>query len=340
MSVAPVRRWRVLVLGVLGCLTIAVGGFVTTSANAVSSTAPVRMVLTGITSGNTAPGVPGTAVPNVLVQAGGAFTVHVAFYDASGNPAAVNNNTTLVISSASGTLSPSTFKVSPAAASADLVTSLGTAVNQVTLTVKVKGGPADGLSATSSDGSAAFTFIDGSRIPDQRFDVLSELRPPKAVGTAGSAGIGGDDGACTNATQANPVCGVLMLPFGASSPVVLGLGACDATYAACGSNKGAVVEALADLGPGYTVTAPATLVVKCDKTLCGGGAISSTHLSFSLLGNGGLSLAPPCPAKNTLPTDASGNGVPCVDYVQSKRDNSGDTILYLLFDQDMRTSVG
>jgi hypothetical protein len=33
-------------------------------------------------------------------------------------------------------------------------------------------------------------------------------------------------------------------------------------------------------------------------------------------------------------------GVPCVDYVQSKRDGSGDTHLYLLTDRDMRTGIG
>jgi hypothetical protein len=33
-------------------------------------------------------------------------------------------------------------------------------------------------------------------------------------------------------------------------------------------------------------------------------------------------------------------GVPCVDYVQSKRDGSGDTHLYLLTDQDLRGGIG
>jgi hypothetical protein len=33
-------------------------------------------------------------------------------------------------------------------------------------------------------------------------------------------------------------------------------------------------------------------------------------------------------------------GVPCVDYVQSKRDGSGDTHLFLLTDRDLRGGIG
>jgi hypothetical protein len=119
---------------------------------------------------------------------------------------------------------------------------------------------------------------------------------------------------------------------------VLSIGACDASYAACGSAKGAVVQALANLSdPRYSKTAPATLVVKCDKSLCGTGAIQKVHLNFTLSGNGTLDQAAlACPAKNTIGPDQ----IACVDYVQSKRDGSGDTHLYLLFAQDMRTSVG
>ena len=68
---------------------------------------------------------------------------------------------------------------------------------------------------------------------------------------------------------------------------------------------------------------------------CGGGSIQNVKLSFSLGDNTALGLAAACPAKNTIGADQDA----CVDYVQSKRDNSGDTHLYLLFDHDMRTST-
>ena len=334
----PTPRWRLFVLALVGCLSVAIGGFVTSTATAVSPTAPVRMILTGVTSTVAAPaGTPSGAVPYVLVQAGGSFTVHVSFYDSSNAPTSFSNDTTLSVTSNRGKLSPATGVAVKGATSADITTSLATPANQVSVTVAVASGQFKGLSASSSDGTPAFTFIDGSQIPDQRFDVLAELHSPSPVGAGGALGIGGDDDSCTNATSAKPVCGILNLPFGASSSVVLALGACDPSYAACGSNKGAVVQALADLsGLGYTKSAPALLVVKCDKSLCGGGAIQNVHLEFSLGGNDALSLAGPCPAKNTIGANQSA----CVDYVQSKRDGSGDTHLYLLFDQDMRTSVG
>ena len=90
----------------------------------------------------------------------------------------------------------------------------------------------------------------------------------------------------------------------------------------------------------YTTSSPAIVIVKCDKTLCGGGPIRDLSVLWTLEGNGDL-LAPdhralPCPAKGTM--DKA--GTPCVDYVQSKRDGSGDTHLYLLTDGDIRTGIG
>jgi hypothetical protein len=100
------------------------------------------------------------------------------------------------------------------------------------------------------------------------------------------------------------------------------------------------VQTLADLGTGvnqlYSKTSPATILMKCDKSLCGSGAIQSKTLSFSPNGNDGLRPAPACPAKLTI----GGDQTACVDYVQSKRDGSGDTYLYLLFTEDARVSVG
>ena len=344
-----VRRWRVFVLVLVGCLSVGIGGFVTGTATGVSPTAPTRMILTSITSGVSAPaGTPTGAIPRVLVQASGTastppatslFTVQVNFYDSSGNPASFTKDTALTISTPSGTLTTKSGVASAGAVQASITTSLVTPANQVSLTV-LAGGRRDGLTASSSDGSDAFTFIDGTQIPDQRFDVLSELHAPTTIGPdGGTTGIGGDSAdTCANATSANPVCGVLTLPFGSTSDVVLSIGACDASYAACGSAKGAVVQALANLSdPRYSKTAPATLVVKCDKSLCGTGAIQKVHLNFTLSGNGTLDQAAlACPAKNTIGPDQ----IACVDYVQSKRDGSGDTHLYLLFAQDMRTSVG
>jgi hypothetical protein len=97
-----------------------------------------------------------------------------------------------------------------------------------------------------------------------------------------------------------------------------------------------VVQTLANLTGLYPKDDPATVIMKCDKTLCGTGAIRDVFLNFSLLGDASLARAAACPRKNTIGTDQ----VACVDYVQSKRDGSGDTYLYLLLTRDARVSVG
>ena len=92
------------------------------------------------------------------------------------------------------------------------------------------------------------------------------------------------------------------------------------------------VQALAAV-VGADRTNPATIIMKCDKTLCGGGAIKSKRLTVTLTPGGPDVEAPDCPAKGTVgPAPLTF----CVDYVQSTRDNAGDTILYLLFVQDAK----
>ena len=325
MCLRPAPRYRrlALLLAFLASLVAATGGLVTSAASA-ANTAPVSIVIDRVSSSVTPPsGTPGGAVPYVLVQSGQTFSVTVSFYDASGAPAAFTTDTALSITSNRGTLSPSTGVARKGVTSATLSTSLATPANQVSLTVSVAGGK--GARSTSP----------GTSRPDQLFDVVSRLRFESAT-TGFRQGIGGD-GNCTTATAADPVCGVVVLPRGAvSSQVLLSLGACDSAYAGCGSIRGSVVQTLADLSGLYTKTSPAALLVKCDKQLCGGGAIQKQHLSYSLLGNAALQTAPSCPAKNTIGADQPA----CVDYVQSTRDGSGDTYLYLLFTEDARVSVG
>jgi hypothetical protein len=322
---APRRRRLALLLAVLGS-ALALLAATVNSAAADSYPRPATIVIDSITSNaHQAPtGTPGDSVPYVLVQAGDTFDINVSFHDATGAPAAFTKDTPLTITSHQGTLSQTSGTAPKGATSATLHTSLLQPANQVSLTVA-----AASKSARVTSGTSA---------PSQLFDVLDELRLVDTTPAVGfQSGIGGDNDSCANATSANPVCGVLVLPHGArSSQVLLSLGQCDTTYAGCGSTRGSVVQALADLGGLYTRTDPAELVVKCDRSLCGSGAINKQHVSFSLNGNDALTTAPPCPAKGTVGADQKA----CVDYVQSTRDNSDDTLLYLLFPNDMRGSVG
>jgi hypothetical protein len=323
-NLTPSRRHRVLLM-LLACLGLAVPLVVMQSASAANTT-PVRIQIDGISSTTKAPtGTPGTSEPYVLVKAGDTFTIAVSFWDAYGNPASFNTDTTLAISTPAGTLTPSTGTALKDSPTAELTTSLSAPANQVSLTVSVAGG------------RGARTVTPGTSSPAQLFDVVSQLRTDQAsLNTSFTQGIGGGDGMCTDATRQSPVCGIVMLPNGAASSVLLSSGVCDGTaYTPC-TTKGAVIQTLFNDGGLYTSTTPATLLMKCDKSRCGTGAIKNVPVYFSLNGNDALAAVPPCPAKNTLGTGQQ----MCVDYVQSQRDGAGDTYLYILFTQDARVGMG
>jgi hypothetical protein len=131
----------------------------------------------------------------------------------------------------------------------------------------------------------------------------------------------------------------VLLPKGAGN-IVVGTGTCgDIGYTGCKvAQDSFVVELLANLtGAGYTATEPATLILSCDKIYCGNGAIKTNVPNLSSLGNGPLPDVPACAAKGVGPAPDSLVDA-CVDYVQSTRDNAGDTHLYVLFTRDLRGS--
>jgi hypothetical protein len=291
------------------------------AAQATHPPQPASITVGSITSAIQPPeGTPDGAVPYVLVKAGDQFSIHVSFKSRSGAPAAFTRNTTLTIATNTGAGNkpvPATGIALAGQTTAVLTTTLALPANQVRVTV-------------SASGSGV---TPGTSSPAQAFDVLSELRVAPSTPNF-RQGIGGS-GDCTEATPENPVCGVVILPNGATSTqVLLSLGACDLVYAAC-DPRGAVVQTLAGLSGLYTNTSPATILMRCDKTLCGSKGVPKTYLMYSLQGNAPLTQAPACPKKSTI---GSTQAV-CVDYVQSQRDNAGDTMLFLLFTRDARVSV-
>jgi hypothetical protein len=280
-------------------------------------------------------------VPYVVVKAGGTITVNVSFLDASNQPAAFTKDTRLTVSSSVGTLTATTGLAAAGQPTAAIRTSLTAPVNRVVLTVAAGSGPKAPAPGTSYVPS-------GPGAKDLRFDVLSDVSPllPGANGGAFEKGFGGQDG-CVQATEAAPVCEVVRLPRGSGSDVLLTVGPCDpgtqSVYAPCfkgtkGVVGGAVVQALfaQPTAAPYSISSPAIVVVKCDKSLCGTGSIRARTVLWSLGGNAPLVAAAACPGKNTM----AAAGTPCVDYVQSTRDGSGDTHLYLLTDGDIRTGIG
>jgi hypothetical protein len=339
---APLRRRLVFLL--VACLAAALGGLFTSSARA-ANTAPVAIVIDGIT-GESLTGLdlgtlPPGAAPSTFVRAGGDFSIQVSFHDSTGALAAFNNDTTLAITgttnSGAATLSPATVVVPKGNMTYDLHTSIADAANQVVLTVAVAG-------KKPSTVAAGVSYV--PNVKDLRFDVVSDART-ESGGAGFQQGIGGDQN-CTNATSSAPVCAIVVLPQGAGPNVLLSVGACDPStlspYAPCfaGPRKtgGAILQTLfaqptAPSATPYSTTSPATVIFKCDKSLCGNGPIQDLTVGWSLSGNGVLVDALACPAKNTMAAEHT----PCVDYVQSKRDGAGDTHLYLLTDGDLRGGI-
>jgi hypothetical protein len=337
VSSLSASRHRLLALLFVGCLAIALGivgnpasaGKPSGGSGTVLPT-PTSIEVVRVTSDFTrGEAFPGGALPSVVVQAGGTITVEVRFEDATGAPAAFKKDTALQVTTSAGTLSSTTGTALKGLSTATVVTSIASAVNQVALTV--------------SAGSGATAPSSGSTVA---FDVLSEVRPDVATpnGSFFEQGIGGSAG-CTTAEPLTPVCGIVRLPRGSGVNVLLSVGACDpnaaSRYAPCyrgpGGPGGAVVQSLfTQPSVAYSTDSPATIILKCDKTLCGTGAIQRLTVLYSLNGNDPLAAPDPCPAKGTMATA----GKPCVDYVQSKRDGSGDTYLFLLTDRDIRTGIG
>jgi hypothetical protein len=164
--------------------------------------------------------------------------------------------------------------------------------------------------------------------------VLQFFTLPTTTGNGYVQRVGKTALECAEVTADNPLCATVILPQGSAGQVVLGTGVCDGTiYTKCSDARSFVLELLGDLGTGYTTTAPATVVLSCDKKFCGGGSIQRNVPVFSQGGNTPLEGVPACPAKGV----ANAVGA-CVDYVQSTRDNAGDTHLYVLFTRDLRGS--
>jgi hypothetical protein len=150
------------------------------------------------------------------------------------------------------------------------------------------------------------------------------------------------DQACVAPTPLVPICSQLLLPNGANnelggrSDVVLSIGSCDGlgSCRTAGGITALVATGVVDVAGLYEKTSPATLVIACDKVLCGGTGVPKLDVIYTFDNDGPLNLtAPECQRKGVIgPTQKV-----CVDYVSSMR-SDGDLYLHLLFDDDLRGS--
>ena len=267
-------------------------------------------------------GTPAPARPSVLTSVGRSVSVLVAFFDAYGNPASFNQNTDVVLTTSGVGGTTVVRTVGKGVQSVDLSTAnFATAANKVTVTVSVPG----------VRGKAIIPPVTSPTV----FDVLQFLTPPVTAGSNYVQNVGRTGLGCPTVTAADPLCATVYLPLGAAGNVVLGTGACDGpneTYTNCDRTSSFVLELLGDLSP-YGQTSPVTVVLTCDKEYCGRGPIQGNVPVFTQGGNAQLEPVTPCPAKGVAKAVGA-----CVDYVQSTRDNAGDTHLYVLFTRDARMS--
>ena len=274
-------------------------------------------------------GAPGN--PSAVVVQNTAFSVTVTFADRAGNPAPPSRTSASTVTltveppageppSASGDaqfVGQHTLVV-PAGATTATATGLrlSPADNRIRIGAKVTAGSRDAL-AIPKGFSAQFDVV---------VSAVSFPRSQTFISTTGHTTE------CT-ATSATPYCADILLPFGTDTGTLLTVGNCD-SFLGCSSADQIVVQLLAALGSSYSRTNPATVVYKCDKTTCPGKSIKSYRVFVSLAPTGALRAAPACAAKGVVDEGLDF----CLDYVQSKRSNAGDTHLFLLFARDARMS--
>jgi hypothetical protein len=319
------RGRRVLFSAVLSAATLIVSSAgLSAAGNAAAAPLPTPAGIT--VTASTDNSNLGGAVPDVLVAAGGTFTLSVTLSPTGSafNTATTLNLTTSLASGGNpgGTLSPASV-VMPAGLNTDTFAVSYSAVDNG-VQVKVSVAKTNGKTSLVTPGTTA------------PFNVLKVLKQFQSTDPGLATGLGVGNADCTQATTESE-CGTLLLSHGFSSQAgALSLGACTPDLGCTSGSE--VVQFIADLGTNYTPTDPALLIIRCSKQQCAGKGISSYTLKVSFSATGRLDLvSAPCMSKGVA-QDASGNGF-CTDYVQSHRDNAGDALLYLLFTHDMRGST-
>jgi len=315
----PRRKRAIAVLAVFGLvLPLLTGAIPAARATVIAPTG-----ITAVASTDNEGLGGGGAVPAVLVQAGATFTLTVSL---TPDGAVFNKDTPLNLTptlaaggSPRGSFSPSQITFPQNVSSQSFSVSYSAVDNGVRLTASVMAkGKLSGLSGMTDP-----------------FDVLSTVLPLAKGNPQFGSGVGVGNNACGDNTT-EPECGIIVLPNDIeSSKAALTLGKCTPDLNCTPGSQ--IVQFIADLGTRYTRDAPATLIFRCSKQLCRNtnNGIRSFTLKISQLAAGQLEVSPPCAVKGIVNDGAAY----CTDYVQSRRDNSGALLLYLLFIHDMRGSI-
>ena len=168
---------------------------------------------------------------------------------------------------------------------------------------------------------------------------VAEQSDYSANGLAAGETIGVVDdngGACVLGPD-QPTCVTLSISGATTSPVLMSVSPCENFLGGAvecltgrGNSEALVAQTYTDVPAG----AIATAILSCDKSLCGGGGVTSFIPWVDKGNTGTFKRADPCPAKGVV---GDGQGI-CVDLRQSTRTNAGDLLTYILFDDDLRYS--
>jgi hypothetical protein len=252
----------------------------------------------------------------LLVQ-GQRFAVVVRVLDADGQPTTVNQATGIVLEEVSGpgVLGGTTTAVIPRNGSGATISgaTYSQFANGVVLRVRATSGV--NLAPDEVTVDFALTAVGANA---SRGDAL-DLEDP-------NCGVGGAP------TSDEPNCGHL-LTAGADGLVVMSVGSCEGlgSCRVVGETTALVVTLSADIVP-LPDDPHSTLILSCDKDLCGGSGVPRIPVIYTFDNTADLTqTAPDCPAKGVL----GENQDICVDYVQSTR-SRGDLYIYVLFSHDLR----
>jgi hypothetical protein len=257
------------------------------------------------------------AVPPVLAKAGDPIDLTLTSSQAFNQDVTFNLGVTVEDGHPDGVLSPNQVTLLATQTEAHATVSYSAVENGVVITPAV-GGKGKPIS---------FTPVSSSP-----FDSLRTLQ----LANQGTTVFGADT--CTTTTPETN-CGIAMLPLSfASQRAALSTGATAQQCAGGPCKAGSTVVQFIAALEGYTAQSPATLIFRCDKTQCGNGGVNKFKVYFTYAFSGPLdTVAPACLLKGQANVDpVTGEAVACVDYVNSSRDNAGDTLLYFNFTHDVR----
>jgi hypothetical protein len=252
------------------------------------------------------------------------FTVQVRVVDRNGELAKVSKDTTIVLERISGegflTPDPSQAFIPRNGSDATFGPLTYSESANPTLRVRVTSGVQ--LSSDQITVHIAATAVRDDVAPTDEVD----LADPNC----------GDGNGVPNSTH--PTCGHL-LTTGASGAVIMAVGSCDGLgpnnsnpCRSVGDTTAMVVTLFANIQDSLD-DPHSTMILSCDKDLCGQTGVPKLDVFFTLENTGPLNnvAAPACQKKGVLDAGLKA----CVDYVSSMR-SDGDLYLHVLFNLDAR----